>query len=135
MCKNTPKAKNIKSGIYTVGCQDCKKLNIGETGRDFSNRIKEHKFDIKSGNEKNALFVHVRDCNHKIDFNSSKLVFPSSSGRKRHIIESALIDLHEGNCLNANKGFSPNNKIISKYVRKIIRFENLAVPKKRKKIH
>ena len=88
-------------------------------------RIEEHKKDIKKAEEKSALFVHVRDFDHPIDFNNAKLVYPSSSVRRRHIVESALIEKYEkyGKSLNLNKGFSPNNPLISKYTREVTKLD------------
>ena len=42
----------IKSGVYSIPCNDCNKSYIGETGRDLKIRIKEHK-KRHFGNEAN----------------------------------------------------------------------------------
>ena len=72
------------------------------------------------------MFVHLRDSNHPIDFEHAKIVYPSNSVRRRHIVESALIDKHKSldNCVNLNRGFSPINPLASKYVRKSIKLLN-----------
>ena len=97
-------------------------LYVGETGRDLKTRTREHKYDIKTANENNAMFVHTRDFDHPIDFEKAKIVYPTNSIRRRHIIESALIDKHKSNnqCVNLNRGFSPNNPLVSKYIRQTI---------------
>ena len=121
LCKNRPKNDEINMGVYEIPCGTCKKIYVGESGRDLKKRIKEHKYDIKKANEKNGLFVHVRDFDHPIDFNNARLVYPSSSVRRRHLVESALIDKHQkiDNCVNLNKGFAYSNPLVSKYVREI----------------
>ena len=80
--------------------------------------MKEHKSGIKNADVNNALFVHVRDFDHPIDFENAKIVYPSSSVRRRHIVESALIEEYNknGKCLNLNKGFCPNNPLVLKNV-------------------
>ena len=97
------------------------KLYVGESGRDLEKRIKEHKIDIKNANEKNGMFVHVRDFDQPIDFKNARIVYPSSSVRRRHLVESTLIDKHQkiDNCVNLNKGSAYSNPLVSKYVREI----------------
>ena len=114
--------RQIDSGVYEIPCKTCDKVYVGETGRDLKKRTKEHKYDIKTGNENNAMFIHTRDFDHPIDFDKAKIVYPSTSIRRRHIIESALIDKHKstGKCVNLNRGFSPNNPLVSKYIRQTI---------------
>ena len=64
------------------------------------------------------MFVHIRDFDHPIDFKNARIVYPSSSVRRRHIVESALIEKYssENVCLNLNKGFLPNNILALKNV-------------------
>ncbi len=60
------------------------------------------------------MFVHARDFDHPMDFKNAKIVYPSSSVRRRHIVESALIEKYNSQqkCLNLNKGFSPNHGLV-----------------------
>ena len=126
LCNNKPKNSPKNNGVYEIPCKECKKIYVGETGRDLKKRIREHHSDIKHANENNAMFVHLRDSNHPIDFEHAKIVYPSNSVRRRHIVESALIDKHKSldNCVNLNRGFSPINPLASKYVRKSIKLLN-----------
>ena len=103
--------------------QNLWKNYVGESGRDIEKGVKEHKMSILKADENNALFVHARDFDHPMDFKNAKTVYPSSSVRRRHIVESALIEKHSfnGNCLNLNKGFSPNNDLVLKNVLECIR--------------
>ena len=123
LCVNKPKNQEVNNGVYEIPCNTCKKVYVGETGRDLKTRVKEHQKDIKTANENNAMFIHMRDFDHPIDFGSAKIVYPADSLRRRHIIESALIEKHRSNdnCVNLNKGFSPNNPLVSKYVRQSIK--------------
>ena len=113
LCVNKPKNQEVNNGVYEIPCNTCKKIYVGETGRDLKTRVKEHQKDIKTANENNAMFIHMRDFNQPIDFGSAKIVYPADSLRRRHIIESALIEKHRSNdnCVNLNKGFSLNNPL------------------------
>ena len=121
LCKNKPKNDAVDMGVYEIPCGTCKKIYVGESGRDLEKRVEEHKNDIKNAKEKSGIFVHVRDFDHPIDFKNARVIYPSSSVRRRHIVESALIEKHQkdDNCINLNKGFAHNNPLVSKYVREL----------------
>ena len=53
-----------KSGIYKLTCQDCKMIYVGQTGRSFRTRFREHARDFKyrTGNSKFAQ--HLIDQSH-----------------------------------------------------------------------
>ena len=118
LCNNKPKKCFTNYGVYEIPCKTCDKIYVGESGRDLEKRIKEHKFDIKKANENNAMFIHLRDFDHPIDFKNAKIVYPSSSVRRRHLVESALIDKYKQKsmCMNLNKGFSPYSSLVSNYI-------------------
>jgi hypothetical protein len=40
--------KYTKSGIYKINCSDCNRYYIGQTGRNFQTRFKEHIQALKS---------------------------------------------------------------------------------------
>ena len=117
-CSNKPKKALTNYGVYEIPCKDCDQIYVGESGRDLDKRIKEHRNDIKNANENNAMFVHLKKFDHPIDFENAKIVYPSSSVRRRHIIESALIEKYKltNECMNLNKGFSPYNALISRNI-------------------
>ena len=103
-------------GFYKIPCKDCPSVYFGETGRALSDRVKEHKRDIVNQKPESALASHVSQHNHRFDFDESRLIFKSNSLAKRHIVESALITLYQKNTINNNLGFSPRNKLFSKFI-------------------
>ena len=72
-------------------CGDCPNFYVGETGREFKTRLREHKDNVRLGRESSALFTHVRDSNHAIDWGGAGLVYKSRDTNKRLVVESALI--------------------------------------------
>ena len=67
---------------------------IGETGRDLSNRVSEHKTAVNDFNCNNALASHVLHyTGHSIDFNSSN-IYPCFNFKRRKLIESSLINFN-----------------------------------------
>ena len=97
------------SGVYMVPCNDRPKVYFGESGH-FSKRILEHKYDIRRANDQSSIFSHVRDFNHTLDFNNSKISFKSENHILRRIVESTLIS--EVSNFNQSSGHYKVNPLI-----------------------
>ena len=64
--------------VYQIPCLNCNYIYIGETGRCFNTRLKEHKRDLNTKNmgkinedmqhKKTALVKHSYNLDHRIDF-------------------------------------------------------------------
>ena len=84
-----------KTGIYKISCNDCDKFYIGQTGRAFQTRFKEHLPKAKN-NLKSNYAAHLVNENHSYtDF------------------ETNMIPLHycnKGNVMNALEEFEIYNK-------------------------
>ena len=93
---------NNKAGVYSVPCENCNLVYIGETGRDWEIRIKEHKYAFRSCNVNNAIFYHASENNHRILWDESKLLFKCNNFKKRRMVESVLIDKTDN--FNLSKG-------------------------------
>ena len=90
LVKNNSVVKN--SGVYSIPCHDCNLVYIGESGRNWNIRIKEHKYACRNNNMNNALFNHAFNNDHRINWDGSKLLYKCDNFHKRRIVESALID-------------------------------------------
>ena len=53
-----------KTGIYKIKCSDCKCFYIGQTGRSFLQRFKEHVPKKDLGQTKSNFGRHLMDSNH-----------------------------------------------------------------------
>jgi len=58
------KDKINSSGVYKINCEGCDMVYIGETGRKFATRIKEHEKAMKNKDEKSLFGQHANDENH-----------------------------------------------------------------------
>lgn len=57
-----------KSGVYLLRCRDCQAAYVGETGRSFRTRIKEHISAYLNNNyTKSAFAKHLLEENHQPD--------------------------------------------------------------------
>jgi hypothetical protein len=56
--------KYSRSGIYQMKCMDCPMKYIGQTGRTFNTRYKEHIHDIRSNNSNSGYSNHILNTGH-----------------------------------------------------------------------
>ena len=93
--------------IYRVPCKNCSSSYVGETGRKFGLRIKEHKKKVDSftaGTQtrafraressithKSAITDHAVEENHVIDWDEAKVVDREAQRQTRWIIEALWI--------------------------------------------
>ena len=54
--------------IYSIPCSDCPWSYVGETGRSFQTRKKEHIRNVKRCKKGSNIAKHAWDHYHKIDF-------------------------------------------------------------------
>ena len=90
--------------IYRVTCKNCSSSYVGDTGRKFGLRIKEHKKEVDSftaGTEtrasraressvthKSAITDHAVEENHVIDWDKAKVVDTEAQQQTRLIKEA-----------------------------------------------
>ena len=93
---------NLRRGaVYKIPCKNCDGVYIGETGRNVTTRIKEHKRDLNPHNmakldekelkKKSALVKHVFNQEHCIDFNKYEILEFEPNYNKRRFLESFYI--------------------------------------------
>ena len=102
LIKNSP--DNDIGSVYKVPCKACAKSYIGQTGKELNERLKQHKYSIKNGHENNALFLHLRDHNHQIDWNKAAPLVICKNSLDRNIIESSFIKHNKENIVNKSLG-------------------------------
>ena len=56
-CKNHTPDKYSLSGVYKLTCPDCHKAYIGQTGRRFAARFKEHEAAFRNNSHSNSNFA------------------------------------------------------------------------------
>ncbi len=111
LIKNSPQCN--EGCIYTVPYKNCNRFYFGQTGKTLEQRKKQHKYLFRTGQESSALFIHVRDTNHSIDWKNCKKVKTSKSLVERNIIESSLIKHTYEENLNLSEGLFKLDKYIT----------------------
>ena len=73
--------------VYNMSCSDCPWSYVGETGRSFETRKKEHIRSVKNCKKGSNIGKHAWDLDHRIDFNNGKVI-DSGNYRTRKTLES-----------------------------------------------
>ena len=126
LIKNSP-VSEFNGCVHKIPCNNCDRFYVGQTGKHLEKRIKQHKYSVRSGQESSAIFCHVRDKNHIIDFANTRIIMKCMDYHDRNIIESAIIK----KCFDKNLYFSQGfytldsftiNKIINHFKIKLNSF-------------
>ena len=106
-----------KSGVvYQVECS-CNKIYIGQTGQYLKERLRQHKNEIRKGEEKTGLSAHVANTTHEIYWDNVKILENESFAEKRKFLETANI-VRSTNTLNIQKDFKPCNLIYQNFLKR-----------------
>ncbi len=106
--------------IYEIPCKSCNKTYIGETGRSFITRRKEHqkeceketagrftqtqKQTAEQENLKSAITDHCRRNNHIMDWDMGKIITSETNKLKRWIKEAIEIRRRVSGTINQDEG-------------------------------
>jgi hypothetical protein len=100
------------SGIYRLTCPDCGMKYIGQTGRPFHIRFREHFRDFKYNNRKSKFATHLLDNNHSIGpiNDIMEILYTTTKGRSMDTIEKFHIykETCNNNQINDKNTVRPN---------------------------
>ena len=99
--------------VYNIPSSDCPWSYIGETGRSFETRKKEHIRSVKNCKKGSNIAKHAWDLDHRIDFNNGKVI-DSGNYRTRKTLES----WHTAVITNSDNNSKPLPKQYATLVRK-----------------
>ena len=88
--------------VYKIPCKDCSWNYIGETGRCFQTRKKEHQRNLKNYAKGSNVANHAWKNNHTIDFDNA-CVIDKGNYRVRKTLES----WHTAKTFNADNNSKP----------------------------
>lgn len=80
--------------MYSVQCEECNSVYVGQTGRSFETRFKEHVRAYRNKNPNVSNFAkHLIECGHKISQDlKPKILHVCKKGKKLHFLESLEIN-------------------------------------------
>ena len=83
-----------KPGVYRIPCE-CGLVYIGETGRNLSVRLKEHKTNCeKAEQDKSAVAKHTWTYDHRIKWDEATILAIDSHKFSRKMRQSIEIEKH-----------------------------------------
>ena len=121
LIKNSP--DETKGCVYSIPCNTCDKSYIGQTGKILDKRLEQHKKSVRYAQENNAVFCHVRDCNHSIKWQETKKLAMSNNILERNIIESSFIKESFAKNMNISFGLYKLDPYICKEICKLYDFK------------
>ncbi|CAH3158687.1 unnamed protein product, partial [Pocillopora meandrina] len=72
--KFRPSLESQTNVVYKIPCGDCSWCYIGETGRAFKTRKKEHLRNVKTAAKGSRIANHVWANSHAIDFDNASII-------------------------------------------------------------
>ena len=106
--------------IYEIPCRSCNKTYVGETGRTFHTRKREHqkeceketvgrltrtqKDKAEQENLKSAISDHCKRNNHIMDWDNTRIITSESNKHKRWIKEAIEIRKRAQDTINRDEG-------------------------------
>ena len=120
LIKNSPKVS--QGCIYKIPCKNCNCIYIGQSGKGLATRIKQHRYSVRIGQMSNALFLHVNDFNHAINWDGADVLLYCNNITKRNIIESSLIK-HHNDLINVSQGVYKLDAFVVREILKLVSVE------------
>ncbi|EZA54490.1 hypothetical protein X777_05745 [Ooceraea biroi] len=103
--KGKDKIHNLqKTGVvYKLDCSNCDAIYIGQTKRNLTTRIKEHRSDIrKHFSNHSVISAHRSNINHDFNWNNPIILHQEEHTKKREVAEMFFIKRHT-NTINLQK--------------------------------
>ena len=93
--KDKDKPEDRQEAVYKIKCCDCQASYIGETGRNLSTRLTEHKRATRNGDVNNHMAEHHLQTKHQIDWDSATCITYSTDYHQRLTLESWFTNLEQ----------------------------------------
>ena len=76
--KDKDKPEDRQGAVYKIKCCDCQDTYIGETNRNLSTRLTEHKRATRNGDVNSHIAEHHLETKHQIDSDSATYIMYST---------------------------------------------------------
>ena len=93
--KDKDEPEDRPGAVYKIKCSDCQATCIGETGRNLTTRLNEHKRATKKGDVNNNIAEHHLKKSHTIDWDSATCLAYSTDYYQRITLESWFTNLEQ----------------------------------------
>ena len=110
--KDRHESRNRQGAVYKINCSDCHASYIGETGRNLTTRLTEHKRATRKGDVNNHIAEHHRLTNHTIDWDSAQCLIYSTNYFQQLTLESWFTNLEQTPLNSCQPPPSPYKRLI-----------------------
>jgi hypothetical protein len=94
LVQNKDKIDKInQSGVYKLNCNDCESHYIGQTGRSFKIRLKEHLACYRNKNDKSNFALHLNEQNHSFN-NTTGISFLHLSEKSKKLNKLEALEIN-----------------------------------------
>jgi hypothetical protein len=95
---------------HQLKCLDCNKYYIGQTGRNFKQRYREHINDIRQNKEKSGYSQHILNTNHRYGTKDDTIetLYRGKKGCLLNTVEQFYIYINKKQNSLLNEIFSDN---------------------------
>jgi hypothetical protein len=96
--------------VYQLKCSDYKKYYIGQTGRNFKQRYREHINDIRQNKEKSGYSQHILNTKHRYGttVDTMETLYRGKKGRLLNTVEKFYIYINKKQNSLLNDIYSDN---------------------------
>jgi hypothetical protein len=105
LCHTSPVTlpdKYAQSGVYKLTCQDCNRTYVGQTGRDFHTRYKEHKRAFKYNTLQSKFARRLQEHGHSFGGIENIMQVIKIQGKGTHLNTIEKFHIHK-ETLNNNQ--------------------------------
>ena len=84
--KDKDEPEDRPGAVYEIKCSDCQATFLGETGRNLTTWLNEHKRATKKGDVNNNIAEHHLKTSHTIDWGSATCLTYSTDYYQRKLV-------------------------------------------------
>ncbi len=98
--------------LYRIPCLECPSAYVGQTGRQFTTRMKENQSAVRRQDENSLLALHCLTTGHAFDWTRASVVGNGTTKRIREFIEAWKTT---STCVNQCTAIDPCYKALRAY--------------------
>ena len=110
--KDKGKPEDRQGAVYKIKCCDGQATYIGETGRNLTTRLTEHKRVTSNGEVSNHIAEHHLQTKHQIDLDSATFITYFTDYYQRLTLESWFTNLEETPLIRSQQLPAPYKRLI-----------------------
>ncbi|UYV79733.1 hypothetical protein LAZ67_18000513 [Cordylochernes scorpioides] len=91
---NTPRnTLQRNNAVYSIKCNDCDSVYVGETGRYIKDRMQEHDRNIRHNDPKSLIVQHISQTGHTFNTTDPRSHYSNIPHKHKRLVVEALLSL------------------------------------------